>query len=212
MQVSSEKRCRNSACHRSSFIQDYRYWGYLSEVEQQIGDMAVNGSGIRDTTRVLKISPTTVIEELKKRNLQGTDRYTTAWNTRNNTISYRTRTRVEDAEIDPRQSFVESKKQERWLWHAIDYETGKLLAYALVPHQDAAFKQLQSLRSLRLAFSISIPTVEAPPLRHLDPQQHTIGKANTPTIECKHLTMRTRIKRLTRTHDLRLKVYWLAWY
>jgi transposase-like protein len=28
--------------------------------------MAVNGSGIRDTARVLKISPTTVIEELKK--------------------------------------------------------------------------------------------------------------------------------------------------
>ncbi|WP_250126511.1 IS1-like element transposase [Chroococcidiopsis sp. CCMEE 29] len=29
--------------------------------------MAVNGSGIRDTARVLKISPTTVIEQLKKR-------------------------------------------------------------------------------------------------------------------------------------------------
>jgi len=33
---------------------------------QQIADMAVNGSGIRDTARVLRISPTTVIEELKK--------------------------------------------------------------------------------------------------------------------------------------------------
>jgi transposase-like protein len=31
--------------------------------------MAVNGSGIRDTARVLKISPTTVIEELKKRSI-----------------------------------------------------------------------------------------------------------------------------------------------
>jgi insertion element IS1 protein InsB len=28
--------------------------------------MALNGSGIRDTARVLKISPTTVINELKK--------------------------------------------------------------------------------------------------------------------------------------------------
>jgi transposase-like protein len=28
--------------------------------------MAINGSGIRDTARVLKISPTTVIETLKK--------------------------------------------------------------------------------------------------------------------------------------------------
>ncbi len=29
--------------------------------------MAMNASGIRDTVRVLKISPTTVISELKKR-------------------------------------------------------------------------------------------------------------------------------------------------
>jgi transposase-like protein len=31
--------------------------------------MAMNASGIRDTARVLKISPTTVISELKKKNL-----------------------------------------------------------------------------------------------------------------------------------------------
>jgi transposase-like protein len=29
--------------------------------------MAMNASGVRDTARVLKISPTTVIKELKKR-------------------------------------------------------------------------------------------------------------------------------------------------
>ncbi|NEX15817.1 MAG: hypothetical protein C1943_04045 [Halochromatium sp.] len=28
--------------------------------------MALNGSGIRDTARILKLSPSTVIEELKK--------------------------------------------------------------------------------------------------------------------------------------------------
>ncbi|KAM3105486.1 IS1-like element transposase [Phormidesmis sp. 146-33] len=60
-------RCRNHQCSRRSFIREYTYRGYLPEVKQQISDMAVNGSGIRDTARVLKISPTTVIEELKKR-------------------------------------------------------------------------------------------------------------------------------------------------
>lgn len=59
-------RCRNPKCRRSSFIQDYSYRGYLPEVKQQISEMAINGSGIRDTARVLKISPTTVIETLKK--------------------------------------------------------------------------------------------------------------------------------------------------
>jgi transposase-like protein len=32
-------------------------------------DMAMNASGIRDTARVLHVSPTTVIKELKKRSL-----------------------------------------------------------------------------------------------------------------------------------------------
>jgi transposase-like protein len=71
-------RCRNVECSRRSFIRDYSYRGYLPAVKQQISDMAVNGSGIRDTARVLKISPTTVIEELKKRSLSGTNQHATA--------------------------------------------------------------------------------------------------------------------------------------
>ena len=52
---------------RKTFILDYTYQGYRPEVKQQVAEMAVNGSGIRDTSRVLKISPNTVIKELKKR-------------------------------------------------------------------------------------------------------------------------------------------------
>jgi transposase-like protein len=58
--------CRHPGCRRRSFIRDYSYRGYLPFIKQQIAHMAVNGSGIRDTARVLKISPTTVIEEFKK--------------------------------------------------------------------------------------------------------------------------------------------------
>ncbi len=57
---------RYSHCHRRSFIRAYSYRGYLPEVKRQIADMSVNGSGIRDPARVLKISPSTVIESLKK--------------------------------------------------------------------------------------------------------------------------------------------------
>jgi transposase-like protein len=39
----------------------------LPEVKQQIVAMAMNASGIRDTARVLHVSPTTVLKELKKR-------------------------------------------------------------------------------------------------------------------------------------------------
>lgn len=37
--------------------------------------------------------------------------------------------RVEAAELDEMWSFVESQQQQRWLWHAGDHATGKVLAY-----------------------------------------------------------------------------------
>jgi transposase-like protein len=60
-------RCQNPECSRSTFIRDYSYAGLLPDVKQQICDMAMNGSGIRDTARVLGVSQTTVIETLKKK-------------------------------------------------------------------------------------------------------------------------------------------------
>ena len=63
-------KCQNSDCRHYSFLLDPVYKGRLPEIKQQIIDMSLNGSGIRDTARVLKISPTTVIHELKKKNLR----------------------------------------------------------------------------------------------------------------------------------------------
>ena len=60
--------CQERTCPGKTFIQDYTEKGRLPHVKQQIIDMALNGSGVRDTARVLGISPTTVINELKKRN------------------------------------------------------------------------------------------------------------------------------------------------
>lgn len=59
--------CQQPECSVNTFILDYDYNGYLPEVKRRIIDMALNGSGIRDTARVLDISPTTVMNELKKR-------------------------------------------------------------------------------------------------------------------------------------------------
>ena len=63
-------RCRACLEERGrTFLLEYTYAGQSPEVKQQIVDMAMNASGIRDTARVLHISPTTVIKELKNRNL-----------------------------------------------------------------------------------------------------------------------------------------------
>jgi transposase-like protein len=63
-------RCRQCRERRGrTFLIDYSYAGQSPAVKEQIVEMAMNASGIRDTARVLKISPTTVINELKKKNL-----------------------------------------------------------------------------------------------------------------------------------------------
>ena len=59
-------RCNNSACERQIFLLNYDNKGYCPNVRKTILDMAVNGSGVRDTARVLEVSPTTVISILKK--------------------------------------------------------------------------------------------------------------------------------------------------
>ena len=54
-------RCREQRCARRTFLLDYAYPGQSPAVKRQIVDMAMNASGIRDTARVLHVSPTTVI-------------------------------------------------------------------------------------------------------------------------------------------------------
>lgn len=60
-------RCQQIDCSHRSFVLDPVYKGCLPQIKEQVIDMALNGSGIRDIARVLKISPTTVMNELKKR-------------------------------------------------------------------------------------------------------------------------------------------------
>ena len=59
-------QCQNGRCTRRIFLLQYQDRGRVPEVRRQVVDMAINGSGIRDTTRVLRIRPTTVIAVLKK--------------------------------------------------------------------------------------------------------------------------------------------------
>ena len=60
-------QCQNVDCLRYSFQLELLYKGRSPAIQEQIVDMSLNGSGIRDTARVLKVSPTTVINTLKKK-------------------------------------------------------------------------------------------------------------------------------------------------
>ena len=102
-----------------------------------------------------------------------------------------------ETELDEMWSFVGKKTNQRWLWHAIERTSGKVLAYVFGTRKDEFFLQL---KALLLPFGISrFYTDEwGAYKRHLDGTKHEIGKQNTQKIENKHLNLRTRIKRLVR--------------
>ena len=59
-------RCKNPDCTLVTFMQAYCYKAYEHGVKARIVDMALNGSGVRDTARVLKVSRNTVMGTIKK--------------------------------------------------------------------------------------------------------------------------------------------------
>ena len=162
--------------------------------------MSLNGSGIRDIARVLKTSPTTVIEEIKKETeLSAVNTVLLRQlNSQEGVVELRQHIEfIEGAECDELWSFVGSKAQQRWLWYAIDHATGKILAYVLGSRKDEAFIKLKALLEpfgITRFYTDDWGAYE----RHLEPENHSIGKENTQKIERKNLTLRTRIKRLVR--------------
>ena len=60
-------RCQQVEQCGRTFIRSYTYPGRTPEVKRQILEMTLNGSGGRDIARVLQVSPSPVMGELKKR-------------------------------------------------------------------------------------------------------------------------------------------------
>jgi len=101
------------------------------------------------------------------------------------------------SELDEMWSYVRSKAHPRWLWHAIDHHTGEVLAYVFGRRNDTVFLALKALLEpfgITRYFTDGWGAYE----RHVEAEQHTVGKANTQKIESKHINLRTRIKRLVR--------------
>ena len=99
--------------------------------------------------------------------------------------------------MDETWSYVGKKTNPRWLWHAIDRQTGQVLAYVFGRRKDKVFLQLKQLLE---PFGIKRYCTDGWGAyeRHLPVESHEIGKRKTQRIEQKHLRLRTRIKRLVR--------------
>ncbi len=192
-------RCKN--CERQ-FITDYTYQAYKTGVRSLVLPMTMNGSGIRDISRVLGMSTNTVLKLIRQ----------AAEKVAEPTVPKR----IADLEVDEFWSFVEKKKQQRWTWLAFDRKRKRVTAFVngrRTNHNCAAL-----LKKLADSQVRRFHTDKWKSYRKLLPRkQHAIGKEGTRNIERHNLNFRTHIKRLQRRticfsksvemHDAVIKLY-----
>ena len=100
-------------------------------------------------------------------------------------------------EADEQWSYVGNKGNQRWLWVVFGHHTHDVIGYCFGPRTDETFKRLRALLqpfNIVRWFTDGLSAYQ----RWVDEKEHEIGKRNTQKIERFFLTLRTRIKRLTR--------------
>jgi len=87
---------------RRQFITDYSYQGCRREISSLIVKMTLNGSGIRDISRVLAISTNTILKAIRL--------------AAGKLPPLRPPNHAQTVELDEFWSFVGKKKNQRWTW------------------------------------------------------------------------------------------------
>ena len=187
--------CNHDECSHKTFQLEYKYNACKPGAHERIIEMAMNGSGTRDTGRALRISKDTVTAVLKK-----TEKFVVPVNQKfldeHKTVDIEIHNALA-TEMDEMWSFCGNKKHEIWLWRAVDHTTNTPLAFVFGTRKHKYLKELLALLKPfhigkvyadgNFAYSDNIPM-----------DKLIVGKKNTQKIERNHLTLRTRIKRLCR--------------
>jgi insertion element IS1 protein InsB len=189
------QRWRCKTC-KKSFQLAYRYKAWKPGVKDQIVELTMNSSGVRDISRILQIDKNTVIAELKK-------------NSKREPLSNGSRMcgtkQLESldvilmyaAEMDEFWSFVKTKSNQRWTWYAMDKKSGIIIAWHNGKRTDKDCKILLNLMSdipINRYYTDDWGAYE----RLLPSGKHIVGKDETWKIERKNLNFRTHLKRLNR--------------
>ena len=101
--------------------------------------------------------------------------------------------------VDESWSFVQAKKHPRWLWWVEDAVSGQVVAFVFGRRTHQTFRCLLSLlESAQITVSKWITDAWWAYFDCLDQGLRIESKALLQSLERKHLTLRTRIKRLAR--------------
>lgn len=182
-----------NGCHRS-FQWEYTYRAWIPEVKEQIATQTLNGSGVRDISRNLGISKTTVLAELKKKAPADVNVGYANYLKMQGTTGLEVEIRVDGDEF---WSYVGDKSNQRWTWYVLDRANGMILAHHNDRRTDAACQAL--LKKLEI-FPIQAYYTDnwQSYAKFIPEDKHHIGKEHTWKIERTNLNFRTRLKRLQR--------------
>lgn len=145
--------------------------------------MTLNGSGIRDITRVLRVSIGTVLKVIRAE--------------ASRVVEDKLPQRVAEVEVDEMWSFVEKKEHQAWLWYVFEARTRKILAWVVGRRSDETCRRL--LAKLEGCHITRFCTDYWESYEKLmDSFKHWVGKQWTQHIERNNLNFRTRLKRLQR--------------
>jgi IS1 family transposase len=143
----------------------------------------MNGSGIRDICRVLRVSINTVLKTIRNQAAQACEPIVPE--------------RITDLEIDEMWSFVGKKENQRWLWYAFDPARKKIVCWQIGRRTDESCRKLlgklEDCQVLRY-HTDGWESYE----KYLPETHHWVGKAGTQRIERNNLNFRTHMKRLQR--------------
>ena len=215
-------RCKNPDCPHKVFQLDYEQKAYVPGMKQKIVDMVMNGSGTRDTARVLGVSKDTVTKTLRSLKnqvtpvnekyiknlgseieidimLSGTPEEQEEEQEEQEEKNHANSDEIPamEAEADEMWSYYYSKENQDWLWWAVDHKTNVPLAFTFGTREycnlDVLLEELKPFKIHIFYTDGNFAYNNRIPAENL-----TIGKKNTQHIERDHLTLRTRIKRLAR--------------
>jgi insertion element IS1 protein InsB len=164
--------------------------------------LSLNGCGIRDITRVLGVSPNTVLKRLRRHAAK--------------LKRSRLPAHIAELEVDEMWSFVGKKEHQAWLWYAFEPRSHQIVAWTVGQRTDQTCRRL--LRQLRGCRVLRFCTDEWKSYQKMIPwAQHWVGKRWTQEIERQNLNFRTHLKRLQRRticfsksaemHEAVLKLY-----
>lgn len=187
---------------RRQFITRYSYQGCRKEVRSLIVPLTLNGSGIRDITRVLHVSINTVLKQIRLES--------------ESVIQEKLPKRVLEVQIDEMWNFVEKKENQVWLWYAFDARSKRILAWLTGRRTDENCQLL--LEKLEVCQIVRYCTDAWESYEKLiESFKHWVGKEWTQDIERNNLNFRTRLKRFQRRticfsksedmHDAVLKLF-----